>query len=437
MSGPERKEVAKNVRRLARLDLPGGGQVVVSGNYAYVGHLNPPNGTTIVDVSNPRKPKVVGQVKLPDPYTHTHKVRVMGDLMYTNYEQYNRYYYKRGEQISAIEARLRTKLGRDPSDAEIAKVLTEDLYVGGKKKVLKDSDVPVLREAARRGYTDGGYKVYDVSDKSDPKLVHHQRTFGFGSHRFDIDENYIYLSTEWEGYLGNVLVIMDIRDPLKPKYVSHWGMPGQHTAGGETPTWNADDCRVHHGLRQGNEIWVAMLWGGFYGLDVSDITRPKVMGSYNYHPPFPEPTHTILPVPFKIDGKRVAVVADESQVHRRGQPHAGLWFFDISNAADIKPLSVFNVSELDSPWSAPPAWFGCHQFQEHFKDTLVYASWFAGGMRIIDMKNPSLPEEVGYYIPPPNSGVERPGTNDVEVDERGLIYITDRYEGFDILERTG
>jgi hypothetical protein len=48
------------VRRLGHLDLPGAGQVTVSGGYAYVGHiLNKQNlGTSIVDVSEPTNPRL-------------------------------------------------------------------------------------------------------------------------------------------------------------------------------------------------------------------------------------------------------------------------------------------------------------------------------------------------------------------------------------------
>ncbi len=43
----------KGFRQIARLELPGAGQVVVEGNYAYVGHMQPPAGTTIVDAARP------------------------------------------------------------------------------------------------------------------------------------------------------------------------------------------------------------------------------------------------------------------------------------------------------------------------------------------------------------------------------------------------
>jgi hypothetical protein len=122
---------------------------------------------------------------------------------------------------------------------------------------------------------------------------------------------------------------------------------------------------------------------------------------------------------------------------RRNRPHGCLWVFDITDLGRIQPLAIYQVSELESPWSrAAPGRFGAHQFQEHMKggDTLVYCAWFAGGLRIVDIADPGAPREVGYFVPPPAAGKAAPQTNDVDVDERGLIYAADRYNGFDILE---
>ena len=76
--------LSKGLKRVGRLDLIGGGQVVVDGHYAYVGHMKPPHGTSIIDVSDPKNPKLVTTIMLPDNNSHTHKVRVAGDIMIVN-----------------------------------------------------------------------------------------------------------------------------------------------------------------------------------------------------------------------------------------------------------------------------------------------------------------------------------------------------------------
>ncbi len=419
--------MAKNVKRVARLDIAGGGQVYVEGNYCYVGHMKPPHGTTIIDVSDPKKPKVVGEITLPDHQSHTHKVRVIGDLMITNVEQNNRHFVRRGDRIPGAREKLTKSLGRAPSDAEIAQEIG-----------VKEADIAVLEAQRQRGYHDGGFKIWNIKDKSKPKLLAYQKTHGFGVHRFDMDASYAYISTEMEGYVGNILVIYDLARPNKPAEVSRWWMPGQHIAGGEKPSWAGYKNRLHHTLRHGNQLWAAVWHAGLRVIDVSDIRRPKTVGAYDYHPPFPEPTHTVLRVPFPVAGRELAVAVDEEHDHVPGQPHAGFWVFDVSDVANIKPVSQFHVSELDSPYARTPGRFGAHQFQEHMKpgDTRLYTSWFGGGLRIIDIARPETPTETGWYIPEPATGQPSPQSNDVEVDDRGLVYLLDRNVGLDLLEVT-
>ena len=178
-------------------------------------------------------------------------------------------------------------------------------------------------------------------------------------------------------------------------------------------------------------------------IDASDIRKPRTIGEYNYHPPFPEPSHTFMGVPFAIDGRHIALAIDEEDQadsaeemdRRRGRPHACLWVFDVTDVAKIKPLAIYEASEFDSPWSrAAPGRFGAHQFRERMDDTLVYCTWFAGGLRIVDIADPAAPREVGYFIPEPARGRAGPMTNDVDLDTRGLIYVVDRGPGFNILE---
>ena len=129
-------------------------------------------------------------------------------------------------------------------------------------------------------------------------------------------------------------------------------------------------------------------------------------------------------------------MADEEHDHRHGQPHAGLWLFDVTDLDAIAPLATFHVSEMDSPWARAPGRFGMHQFQEHVDDHLVYCAWFAGGLRIVDIADPTRPREAGFYIPQPAPGEPSPQSNDVDVDGRGLIYLLDRNRGFEVIEFT-
>ena len=108
--------------------------------------------------------------------------------------------------------RLQAKLGRAPTDDELA----------GEAGGVKGSDIAALDAARERGYDDGGFCIYDISDRANPKRLCHKKTHGFGVHRFDVDENYAYMSTEMEGYVGNILVVYDYSEPENPREVSRW-----------------------------------------------------------------------------------------------------------------------------------------------------------------------------------------------------------------------
>jgi hypothetical protein len=200
--------LARNVVRLSHLDLPGAGQVYVAGDYAYLGHI--PNkqrlGTSILDVRDPKNPRLLSQIFLDDPESHSHKARVAGDIMIVNSERNMTPIGRRAEELPRLRARLRESLKREPSHKELAEKLG-----------IKESDIPMVEAAERNPYAQGGFRIYDVSDRSKPKLLAFQKTGGIGVHRFGMDETYAYISTEMAGYVGNILVIYDIRNPAKPE----------------------------------------------------------------------------------------------------------------------------------------------------------------------------------------------------------------------------
>ena len=360
--------INKGFNRIGGIDVPGGGQVTVSGNLAFVGHIAPPHGTSIIDVSDPKNPRLVSEITLPDMRSHTHKVRVVGDLMICNHEMFNRHFLRKGFEIPALVAAHEAAEGRPPTDAELAARL----------KVEVDS-IPTLRDVGRSGYTDGGFKIYDISRPETPRLITYQKTGGIGVHRFAADERYAYISTEMDGFQGNILVNYDLSRPDRLEEVSRWWMPGQHVAGGETPTWQGVRNRLHHALPEGDELWAACWYAGFAVIDASDMSNLRTKATHDYHPPWPEPTHTALRLPHKVGGRDIALVVDEEHPHATGQPHSFLWIFDVSDLSAIRPLSTYHVTDFDAPWArahlrpdgsygAPKGMEvygpGAHQFQE-------------------------------------------------------------------------
>jgi hypothetical protein len=414
---------AQNFTRLSRLNIPGGGQVRVDGTTCYVGHMDAPNGTTIIDVADPRNPKIIAQLMLDDLWSHTHKVRAMGDIMVVNYEQNKRHFHRKGEGLLEYTATMNAAEGRDPTDSELATFLA-----------VTEKDIPTLRESARRGYHDGGFRIYDVSDRANPRLLCHHKTHGFGVHRFDMDEKYLYMSTEMPGFVGNILIVYEYSDPTNPVEVGRWWMPEQENFDGTRPTWKGYQNRLHHTQRVGNELWASCWHAGFRVIDVTDIDAMKTICNFDYHPPSKHPTHTVKPLSDLINGRRYAVAVDEEHAHKKGQLAAHLWVFDVTDLSDVKFVSTFHVSELDTPWATANGRFGAHQFQEVIHGTTIFCAWFSGGLRAIDLSNPADPTETGHFIPAPTGGHPAPQSNDVFVDDRGIVYLLDRLEGLDILE---
>ena len=160
----------QGVREVGYIDCPGGGQVVVKRGIAYVGNMRAPEGTMIVDVRDPKNPKTLSILKTPVG-THSHKVRVEGDIMVINRE------------------------------------------------------VNPFQPGAPADYK-GGLGIYDVSKPSEPRLITQWETEGMGVHRFDFDGRYAYISPTAKGYVGNIVMILDLADPAKPERSDAGGCRG-------------------------------------------------------------------------------------------------------------------------------------------------------------------------------------------------------------------
>jgi hypothetical protein len=366
---------AKGVREISRFDCAGGGQIVVDRGIAYIGHMTAPHGTSIVDVRDPKHPRLLAALTIPEG-THSHKVRVSDGIMIVNHEA----------------------AGTPPA-----------------------------------GWR-GGFGVHDVSDPANPKPVTRWETSGTGMHRYDFDGRYLYGSPTFDGYLGNIVGIFDLHDPARPQEVGRWWMPGQWTAGGEVPGWTATAHRCHHPLRFGDRLYTSYWQGGFVILDIADMGSPKLVSGLDWSPPFPCPTHSAVPLPFEINGRKYLIVADEDVFHLFPGPPAFIWVVDVTVEERPVPVSTFQIDTLDGTPQRKAT--GCHQPIEKITGTEFPAAWFANGMRIIDVARPHAPREVGYFVPDPAPGADRPASNDVFVDDRGLIYLLDRVGGFHILERT-
>jgi len=234
-----------------------------------------PSGTSVLDVSDARHPRLLASIDLPAGW-HSHKVRVANGIMLVNHEQ---------------------------------------LAANG---------------AAEFG---GGLGIYDVARPSAPKLITKWRTAGRGVHRFDFDGRYAYISPTAEGYVGNIMMILDLADPASPKEVARWWIPGQWKTGGEPYPWeNGPSPRCHHPLRMGDRLYVSYWHHGLFILDISDMSRPKVVSHAATSPAFPHPTTPACPF-------------------RRALRGAGLWWWRMRMSRSCGRRRLRSAGSTISPLS--------------------------------------------------------------------------------------
>jgi hypothetical protein len=129
---------------------------------------------------------------------------------------------------------------------------------------------------------------------------------------------------------------------------------------------------------------------------------------------------------------------------------------DVTDPARPFPVSTFEVPDSPGRFCSRGGRFGPHSSQESFTPIyygrLVFIAYFNGGVRAVDIRDPFQPREAGFYIPAVTprtdkrcvnvGGAERCKvaiqTNNVEVDDRGYVYIVDRADtGMHVLELTG
>ena len=391
---------AHNVRLLGYSDLQGRPalQVVLKGNFAYVGlhsgtATNPlsgkkePNGTFIIDVSDPSQPQVVRHIP-----------------------------------------------GYAGSESRAVQVVEN----------LNDDRDFLLRNQESGEFT--GFEIWEITDKSHPKLISTIAPLEV-AHKswWDSKTGLAYLSGTWPGWYGRHLIIYDLKDPYRPKFIANWGLRGQE-AGAEAP----GRLGLHHPVVRGERAYLSYLFGGdVVILDIARPHQPRVVAHMDFSPPF-SGTHTTVPflninVPNFSRGsgdiRDFLVISEESFASNCRELRRQIYIVDATVESQPVPVATFKVPDND--FCSRGGRFGPHQFAETrdgeiIGGTLLYIAYFNAGLRVVDISNPFDPLEVGHYVPDPSSGRGFVQTNDVDLDYRGYIYITDRTGGgMHILEFTG
>ncbi len=394
------REEKKDVSLVGHSDLNGWGdafQIQVNRGICYVAAsgANGHNGMTILDVSDPTKPRVLNQI-VDSLAARTHKVlRINDEVLITNSE---------------------------------------------KRPNMEAPDII------------GGLRIFDIKDPTNPKFVKYVETGGLGVHRpiYDRKRDLLYSSGSQEGFTGNILLIHDMKDPWSPELIGRCWIEGQYVKGGEKPSWDIERigrrCHLHEANPFGNYVTCGYWDSGIAMFDLTDPRNPEFMWRQNPHEThgWPGCYHTFL-IP---EGSSFAIVAQETTTNDCERPPAFVTFYDMRDINAPIPMSTFmpyeidpmDMRPLDKKWCQTGGRYGAHNiWLDMNKADLLYVCWFNAGLRIVDWSNPFKPKEVGYYIPEGNEERHCPQSNDVYVDrESGLIYLADRWGlGLHILEYGG
>ena len=301
---------------------------------------------------------------------------------------------------------------------------------------------------------DEGVRVFDVSDPSRPALLSHWRTGDHGVHRNHwTGGRYAHVAAHQPGFDGNVYVILDLADPRRPEVAGRWFVPEQFTAAGASPRQRIS----LHGPAyvDGDRAYLPYGAAGLVILDVSDPTRPRQVSRLEFGPAFSSmiALHTVVPRP-----RRGLLLVNTEAIAERGQePYNFAGLVDVSDETAPRLVSLL-------PTPVPPedagypnfttrgGRFGPHN-QHHPQngdpnlfdsDELMFLTWFNGGLRVYDIRDPYLPREVAWYLP--DDPTERRGllpkdlvtqSEDVLVDARGYVYLSDKNHGLHVLTMPG
>lgn len=411
---------------------------------AYIGHhgdkkINPlngkieDNGTSIIDVTDPKKPQYLTHIP--------------------------------GEEGKAEQGGA--QMVRICSGANLPKADKSKFYM-------------------LRVFGNQAHEVWDVTDPAKPNLL---TTIGKGlkgTHKnfWECDTGIAYLvsgNPQWR--TNRMTQIYDLSDPSKPVFIRDFGLIGQQPgAGGPVP------ISLHGPIStgpKGNRVYFG------YGTNTEGVLQIVDRDKLLNGPKEPTPenlllpqvarldlppmhgAHTVFPM-FGVDIPEFAnnylgrvrdfiVVTDEAIQKECLEGRQMVWFVDITT--ETKPFGVasWTVPETKEKFCAKGGRFGTHSSNENmtplYYKKIMFFAHFNAGVRALDVRNPMNPKEIAYFIPALNKNtvalLTPPGqesalpfteaskkraiqTNNVEVDERGYIYIVDRANsGMHILELTG
>ena len=337
-----------------------------------------------------------------------------------------------------------------------------------------------------RVFGNQAHEIWDVTTPESPTLLTTITKGLKGTHKnfWECDTGIAYLvsgNPQWR--TSRMTQVYDLSDPAKPVFIRDFGLVGQQPgASGDVPV-------QLHGVMstgpKGNRVYFG------YGTNtdgiIQIIDREKLLNGAKDPTPenllYPQVTRVDMPTmhgahtTFPMMGVKVPefsknllgatrdfiVVTNEAIQKECLEGRQMVWIVDATNEKRAFGVANWGIPEKGGNYCAKGGRFGTHSSNENMTDIyyrkIMFFAYFNAGVRAVDMRDPFAPKEIGYFVPAMNKNTvvlatpatqrgklpfteasERKAiqTNNVEVDERGYIYIVDRANtGMHILSLTG
>jgi TRAP-type C4-dicarboxylate transport system substrate-binding protein len=323
------------------------------------------------------------------------------------------------------------------------------------------------------------HEIWDVSDPARPARTTVVVSGLDSTHKnwWECDTGIAYLVSDGrpQGWRSNrITKIYDLGDPAHPRFIRDFGLPGQEPGSTTTPVPEGthgpiayrDRVYFPYGTGARGILQIVdrkKLLEGDPAPTVANLLAPQI-GRIDMPPDWGG--HTSFPllglrVPPFAGFARGAVrdfvfLVSESLRNECQEAPQFAFVVDVTDPARPFPVSSYMAPVSAQEFCSRGGRFGTHSSHESFTPRyygkLMFLAYFNAGVRAVDVRDPFHPREVASFIPAVTDktdkrcvtvgGVERCKvaiqTNNVEVDDRGLVYLADRADtGLHIVELTG
>jgi hypothetical protein len=372
-------------------------------------------------------------------------------------------------------------------------------------RVCDGSDLPRADDNKTyllRSYGNSGHEIWDVTDPAKPSrvLVLLQGLRNTHKSFWECDTGIAYVVSgppDWR--TRRMTKIYDLGDPAKPVFIRDFGLPGQQPGATTMPiptelhgpiSLGPKGNRVYfgYGTARAGVVQIVdrekLLNGPKEPTDanllypqVTRIDLPPDAGAHTALPllgmTLPEFARQKLPPDTPVPGgghehgdavplstaqahRDFVAVVSESLENECEEPRQMVRLMDVTFETRPIGASTWTVPEASGNFCGRGGRFGAHSSQENFTPIyygrVLFVTFFNAGLRALDIRDPFNPKEIAFYIPAVTAKTDKRcvgeganerckvaiQSNNVEVDDRGYIYVVDRANtGMHILELTG